>query len=203
MVGQAHLQVSAATLAQARAPPPHAGRPALRPPASGPSVSIFDALVELMSSQCHPVTLCRRWSWPSPRYGRSSTGPTSTSPCSRRWISSPSSGRWPAYTATTSASSPGRSSCARRVTASTASWPPPPTRSWPASMPTPATSSERHSCPRRSWSRPSMAGGARRSATCARTWSPGRPAYVDRILEPAQQYGFPNWYLDRLGRLRT
>jgi hypothetical protein len=26
------------------------------------------------------------------------------------------------------------------------------------------------------------------------------PAYVERILAPAREFGFPSWYLDRLSR---
>ena len=28
--------------------------------------------------------------------------------------------------------------------------------------------------------------------------SPASPAYVARIVEPAREYGFPNWYIERL-----
>jgi hypothetical protein len=31
---------------------------------------------------------------------------------------------------------------------------------------------------------------------------PADPAYVERILVPATEYGFPSWYLDRLARFR-
>ena len=32
---------------------------------------------------------------------------------------------------------------------------------------------------------------------------PAEPAYVDRIVGPAKEYGFPEWYVARLERFRT
>lgn len=28
--------------------------------------------------------------------------------------------------------------------------------------------------------------------------APASPAYVDRIVKPAREYGFPNWYIERI-----